>query len=77
MTRQELLDKLVEVSKAPDALVEKLTKSSNPKFFHLFSSYTVRPVAFDKEPFRYKERELPHHHKPYFKNDRKPKEVAG
>ena len=45
-----MVSSFVEVQGAPKSLTEKLTGelATKSKFIHLFSSYTVKPVAFDK-----------------------------
>jgi len=45
-----MVSSFVEVQGAPKSLTDKLTGelATKSKFIHLFSSYTVKPVAFDK-----------------------------
>ena len=45
-----MVSSFVEVQGAPKGLTDKLTGelATKSKFIHLFSSYTVKPVAFDK-----------------------------
>ena len=57
LTREELIDGLVEVATAPEDLTLKLTKNEKcNKFYHLFSSYPVRPIFSEKEPFFLKQK---------------------
>ena len=42
--REELVQKFVEVSEAPAALVKAFEK---PPFCHMLSTYVIRPVACD------------------------------
>lgn len=56
---------MLDVSKPPQVLVAKLDK---PPFCHLLSTYVIRPVACDENPFQI-------HHKnkqPVFVNNKNP-----
>lgn len=46
--REDFVKAMVEVSAPPRALVEKLER---PPFCHLLSTYVIRPVACDENPF--------------------------
>ena len=45
---QDFVKKMVEVQKPPQSLVEKL---NDTPFCHLLSTYVIRPVACDENPF--------------------------
>ena len=46
--REDFVKAMVEVSAPPRALVEKLER---PPFCHLLSTYVIRPVACEQNPF--------------------------
>lgn len=48
ITREQFVQKQVEVTAVPQMLTEKLNK---PLFCHLLSTYVIRPVACDENPF--------------------------
>jgi len=47
-SRDDLLTKFIEVGEAPQILTKKFEK---PPFFHMLSTYVIRPVACDQLPF--------------------------
>lgn len=51
ISREEMVAGFVEVAQAPKVLLDKLTGegSHETKVFHLFSKYTVRPVACSRD----------------------------
>ena len=48
INRDDLVKAMIEVSDPPKVLVAKL---DTPPFCHLLSTYVIKPVAFDKDPF--------------------------
>lgn len=48
ITREDFVASFVKVDKAPSRLSEKLEKRP---FCHLLSSYVIKPVACDEQPF--------------------------
>lgn len=51
-TRKELIDKFIEVEKAPSSLYTNLKDNKVIGLGkHMLSDYTIRPVACDKHPF--------------------------
>ena len=46
--REDFVKAIVEVQTAPQVLVNKLNKAP---FCHLLSTYVIRPVASDENPF--------------------------
>jgi len=48
ITREDFVASFIKVDLAPNKLTEKLEK---PPFCHLLSTYVIRPVACDEQPF--------------------------
>jgi len=48
ITREDFVKGMVDVAKAPQVL---LTKLNQPPLCHLLSTYVIRPVACDENPF--------------------------
>ena len=69
ISREEMVAGFVEVAQAPQILIDKLTgeRSHETKVFHLFSRYTVRPVACSKDAGTTLKKQIPHkeHHKEF------------
>ena len=48
ITREDFVASFIKVDKSPNVLTTKLEK---PPFCHLLSTYVIRPVACDEQPF--------------------------